>query len=125
MVEAGRSSQRVCSEAAFQVLRSTFFSFKVPSVLTYPKPRLDRAQADGVGWALREMRWPTGRELGAVKSRPAFSARNGCLGFPIRAPLCRPAVTSALVERILDDNDVHRLLTLGTNPRNHAPPRLP
>jgi integrase/recombinase XerD len=64
------------------------------------------------------------RKLGAVKSLAAFGHRIGYLAFDIGAPLRLPAVKTTLAERILGEGDVLRLLTLETNPRNHALLRL-
>jgi hypothetical protein len=54
-------------------------------------------------------RQPAGRRLGVVK----FELN---LALPIRAPLCPPAVTTAMEERILSGSDAHQLLPLDTNP---------
>jgi site-specific recombinase XerD len=54
----------------------------------------------------------------------AFGHRIGYLAFDIGAPLRLPAVKTTLAERILCEGDVLRLLTLETNPRNHALLRL-
>jgi integrase/recombinase XerD len=64
------------------------------------------------------------RKLGSVKSLAAFGHRIGYLAFDIGAPLRLPAVKTTLAERILGEADVLRLLTLETNPRNHAVLRL-
>jgi integrase/recombinase XerD len=64
------------------------------------------------------------RKLGTVKSLASFGHRIGYLAFDIGAPLRLPAVKATLAERILGEGDVLRLLTLETNPRNHALLRL-
>jgi integrase/recombinase XerD len=64
------------------------------------------------------------RKLGAVKSLASFGHRIGYLAFDIGAPLRLPAIKTTLAERILGEGDVLRLLTLETNPRNHAVLRL-
>jgi integrase/recombinase XerD len=83
--------------------------------------------ADLVAWGetLGEMAPASrARKLGAVKSLAAFGHRIGYLAFDIGAPLRLPAVKTTLAERILGEGDVLRLLTLETNPRNHALLRL-
>jgi integrase/recombinase XerD len=83
--------------------------------------------ADLVSWSetLGEMAPASrGRKLGAVKSLAAFGHRIGYLAFNIGAPLRLPSVKTTLAERILGEGDVLRLLTLETNPRNHAMLRL-
>jgi integrase/recombinase XerD len=83
--------------------------------------------ADLVSWSetLSEMAPASrARKLGAMKSLAAFGHRIGYLAFDIGAPLRLPAVKTTLAERILGEGDVLRLLTLETNPRNHAVLRL-
>lgn len=64
------------------------------------------------------------RKLGAVKSLAAFGHRIGYLAFNAGAPLKLPSVKTTLAERILGEGDVHRLLTLEPDRRNHALLRL-
>jgi integrase/recombinase XerD len=64
------------------------------------------------------------RALGAVKSLAAFGHRLGYLPFDVGAPVRVPPVKRALAERTLGEGDVHRLLALEANPRNHALLRL-
>ena len=64
------------------------------------------------------------RALGSVKSLAAFGHRIGYLPFDIGAPVRVPPVKQTLAERILGEGEVHRLLTLEANPRNHALLRL-
>jgi site-specific recombinase XerD len=64
------------------------------------------------------------RKIGAIKSLLSFGERMGYLAFNVGAPLRVPAVTSALAERILERNDVLRLITLELDPRNRTLLRL-
>jgi len=50
----------------------------------------------------------------------AFGHRVGYLPFDVGRALRLPAVRSRLAERILPEADVHRILSLETNERNHA-----
>src|ERR1035441_864852 len=60
------------------------------------------------------------RILSAVKSLLAFGHRVGYLPFDVGRALRLPAVRSRLAERILPEADVHRILSLEPNERNHA-----
>ena len=60
------------------------------------------------------------RILSAVKSLLAFGHRICCLPFDVGRALRLPAVRSRLAERILPEADVHRILSLEPNERNHA-----
>jgi integrase/recombinase XerD len=60
------------------------------------------------------------RALSAVKSLLAFGHRLGFLPFNVGGALRLPAVRQRLAERILPEAGVHRMLSLETDPRNHA-----
>jgi site-specific recombinase XerD len=60
------------------------------------------------------------RTLSAVKSLLAFGHRIGYLPFDVGRALRLPAVRSRLAERILPEADLHRILSLESNPRNRA-----
>ena len=60
------------------------------------------------------------RTLSAVKSLLAFGHRIGYLPLDVGRALRLPAVRSRLAERILPEADVHRILSLEPNERNHA-----
>jgi site-specific recombinase XerD len=60
------------------------------------------------------------RVLSAVKSLLAFGHRLGYLAFDAGRVLRLPAVRNRLAERILPEAEVHRMLTLEVNQRNHA-----
>src|SRR5207248_3577213 len=64
------------------------------------------------------------RRIGAVKSLLSFGARNGLLPFNVGAALRVPPVKNVLAERILEENDVIRLIALEPDGRNHALLRL-
>ena len=64
------------------------------------------------------------RKLGSVKSLLSFAHRLGYVAFNVGAPVRLPAVKETLAERIIPEGDVHRLLALEANPRNHALLRL-
>lgn len=64
------------------------------------------------------------RKLGSVKSLLGFAHRIGYVTFNVGAPVRLPPVKNTLAERIIPEADVHRLLALETNPRNHALLRL-
>jgi len=64
------------------------------------------------------------RKLGSVKSLLSFAHRLGYVAFNVGAPVRLPAVKETLAERIISEGDVHRLLALEANPRNHALLRL-
>jgi integrase/recombinase XerD len=64
------------------------------------------------------------RKLGSVKSLLSFAHRLGYVAFNVGAPVRLPAVKQTLAERIIPEADVHRLLVLEANPRNHALLRL-
>jgi integrase/recombinase XerD len=63
-------------------------------------------------------------KLTALKSLLSFGHRIGVLPVNAGAALRVPPRRSRLAERILPEADVHRLLALETNPRNHALLRL-
>jgi len=60
------------------------------------------------------------RTLSAVKSLLAFGHRIGYLAFDVGRVLRLPAVRSRLAERILPEAELHRMLSLESNPRNRA-----
>lgn len=64
------------------------------------------------------------RALAAIKSLLAFGVRLGLLPVNVGAALRLPARRDTLSERILSEADVHRMLALEANPRNHALLRL-
>jgi integrase/recombinase XerD len=64
------------------------------------------------------------RRIGAVKSILNFGKRTGMLPFNVGAALRVPAVKNVLAERILEENDLIRLIALEGEPRNHALLRL-
>ena len=64
------------------------------------------------------------RKLGSVKSLLGFAHRLGYVDFNAGAPVRLPPVKGTLAERIIPEGDVHRLLALEANPRNHALLRL-
>jgi integrase/uncharacterized protein YodC (DUF2158 family) len=64
------------------------------------------------------------RKIGAVKSLLSFGERTGYLPFNVGASIRVPPVKNILAERILERNDVIRLITLEPDPRNQALLRL-
>jgi integrase len=64
------------------------------------------------------------RKIGAVKSLLSFGGRTGNLSFNVGAAVRVPPVKNILAERILEENDVIRLIALEPEPRNHALLRL-
>jgi site-specific recombinase XerD len=64
------------------------------------------------------------RKIGTIKSLLSFGERTGYLASNVGAPLRVPTVTNALAERILERNDVLRLIALELDPRNRALLRL-
>jgi integrase/recombinase XerD len=64
------------------------------------------------------------RKIGAVKSLLSFGERTGYLPFNVGAALRVPPVKNILAERILEENDVIRLIALEPDQRNHALLRL-
>lgn len=64
------------------------------------------------------------RKLSAVKSLLSFGHKTGYLEFNPGAAVKAPAVKNTLAERILDENDVQRMLALESNPRNRVLLRL-
>ena len=64
------------------------------------------------------------RRLSVAKSLVSFGHRVGYLPFNIGAPVRTPKQKEVLAERILAEGDVHRLLALEQDPRNHAFLRL-
>ena len=60
------------------------------------------------------------RTLSALKSLLAFGHRIGYLPFDVGRALRLPTVRNRLAERILPETDLHRILSLETNPRNRA-----
>jgi site-specific recombinase XerD len=64
------------------------------------------------------------RKIGAVKSLLSFGERTGYLPFNVGAAVRVPPVKNILAERILEENDVIRLIALEPDPRNHALLRL-
>jgi len=59
------------------------------------------------------------RKLAAVKSLLGFAHRIGYLAFDVGRPLRLPALKETLAERILEEAEVQRMLSLEPNPRNH------
>ena len=64
------------------------------------------------------------RALAAVKSLFAFGHRLGLLPVDVAPALRLPTQRDSLSERILPETDVHRMLALEVNPRNHCLLRL-
>jgi len=64
------------------------------------------------------------RRIGAVKSLLSFGARASLLSTNVGAALRVPPVKNVLAERILEENDVIRLIALEPDRRNHALLRL-
>ena len=64
------------------------------------------------------------RALAAVKSLFAFGHRLGLLPVDVAHALRLPTQRDSLSERILPETDVHRMLALKVNPRNHCLLRL-
>ena len=60
------------------------------------------------------------RILSAVKSLLAFGHKLGYLPFDVGRVLRLPAVRNRLNEKILSEADLHRVLSLESDPRNHA-----
>jgi integrase/recombinase XerD len=60
------------------------------------------------------------RKLSAVKSLFAFAHRLGYLPFDVARPLLLPSYRDGLAERILEEADILRMITLEPQPRNHA-----
>lgn len=60
------------------------------------------------------------RAMAAVKSLLSFGQRVGYLPFNVGAAVRLRSGQNRLTERIVGEPDVHRLLALETNPRNHA-----
>lgn len=64
------------------------------------------------------------RKLAAIKSLLSFGHRIGYLPFDVGAPIRLPKVKDTLAERILEEGEVQRMLSLEPNPRNHVLLRL-
>jgi integrase/recombinase XerD len=60
------------------------------------------------------------RALSAIKSLLAFGHRLGYLTYDVGRVLRLPPVRNRLAERILSEQDLHRILSLEANPRNRA-----
>jgi integrase/recombinase XerD len=60
------------------------------------------------------------RTLSAIKSLLSFAHRIGYLPYDVGRALRLPTVRSRLAERILPEAELHRVLSLETNPRNRA-----
>ncbi len=60
------------------------------------------------------------RTLSAVKSLFAFGHRLGYLQFDVAVPLRLPALREKLAERILEETDVLKMISLENMPRNKA-----
>jgi integrase/recombinase XerD len=60
------------------------------------------------------------RTLSAIKSLLAFGHRLGYLPFDVGRALRLPPVRNRLNERILTEADLHRIISLETDPRNRA-----
>ena len=59
------------------------------------------------------------RILSAIKSLFAFGQKVGYLQYNVGAALILPKGKNTIGERILSEDDVHRILELETDPRNH------
>ena len=64
------------------------------------------------------------RRIAAIKSLLTFAQRTGYLPLNVGAALRVPPVKNVLAERILEENDVVRLIALEPDRRNHALLRL-
>src|SRR5579885_1236998 len=64
------------------------------------------------------------RRISAVKSLLTFAQKSGYTTFNVGAALRSPKVEEKLAERIMSESQVHRMLALEENPRNHAILRL-
>jgi integrase len=64
------------------------------------------------------------RRIGAAKSLLGYGLRLGYLRFNVGAAVKAPKLREALAERILAEADVHRMLALESDARNHALLRL-
>jgi site-specific recombinase XerD len=73
--------------------------------------------ADSLGGLAPTSRY---RTLSAIKSLLAFGHRIGYLPFDVGRALRLPTVRNRLAERILPEADLHRILSLESNPRNRA-----
>jgi site-specific recombinase XerD len=60
------------------------------------------------------------RCLSAVKSLFTFGHKLGYLPYDVARPLRLPGLRDGLACRILDESEVHRMLALERQPRNHA-----
>lgn len=60
------------------------------------------------------------RRINAIKSLFTFAQRTGYMPFNVAAAVQPAPVKNVLAERILSEADVHALLTLEKNRRNHA-----
>ena len=58
------------------------------------------------------------RVLSSVKSLISFAHKLGYLAFDISRPLILPSSKDTLAERILSENEVHRIIEAENNPRN-------
>ncbi len=73
--------------------------------------------ADALGELAPSSRY---RMLSAIKSLLAFAHRTGYLPYDVGRAQRLPAVRNRLAERILPEAELHRILSLETNPRNRA-----
>jgi integrase/recombinase XerD len=64
------------------------------------------------------------RRVSAAKSLLTFCQKSGYTTFNVGAALRAPKVEEKLAERIMSESQVHRMLALEENPRNHAILRL-
>jgi len=58
------------------------------------------------------------RVLSSVKSLISFAHKLGYLAFDVSRPLILPASKDTLAERILTENEVHKIIDAENNPRN-------
>jgi site-specific recombinase XerD len=73
--------------------------------------------ADSLGGLAAASRY---RILSAVKSLLAFGHRIGYLSFDVGRPLRLPGVRSRLADRILQESEIHRMLSLEPQQRNRV-----
>lgn len=60
------------------------------------------------------------RVLSSIKSLFSFAHRLGYLAFDVAEPLRVASLRNTLAERILDESDLHRMIALERQPRNHV-----
>lgn len=64
------------------------------------------------------------RKLFAAKSLLTFCSKAGYTTVNVGVALTPPAIEERLAERIMSESQIHHMLALETNPRNHAMLRL-